>query len=119
MDFAGISIMPHNDIYIDDTGNLAMAKKSEAIAQNVRQRLKHWFGEWYLKRDSGVEWMKYVMGAHPSNLDVAESLIKKTILKTPGVTQILEFSIRYDRSRGIKVERCVLETIYDEIEVSV
>jgi len=116
VDFVGLSIQPHNDLRLDATGSPMLVYDAEAIGEHIRQRLMLWRGEWFLNEDAGVEWTKYVLGRPPSELPLAESIIKAEIAATPGVTEILEFSAVYDRaSRGLRIERCQVATVFDDI----
>lgn len=111
----GLSIQPHNDLHLDATGNLVLVYDAEAIGQHIRQRLMFWKGEWFLNEDAGIDWTRYVLGRPPSEQDIAEAVIKREILATPGVTEILEFSASYDRrSRGLLIERCRVMTTFDD-----
>lgn len=115
-EFVGLAIEPHNDLRLDATGSPVLAIDAEAIGQHIRQRLKMWRGEWFLNTDAGVEWIRYVLGRPPSELPLAESIIKAEIAATPGVSEILEFSAVYDRaSRGLRIERCQVATVFDDI----
>jgi hypothetical protein len=108
--FVGISILPHNDIHIDASGNLAMARGGDAVAQHVRQRLKFWRGEWFLDTEAGVDWTRWLLGRQPSEAATAEAVIKQVILSTPGVTTLRSFDTRYDRaSRGFFLDKCEIE----------
>lgn len=115
-DFVGLSIQPHNDLALDATGSPVLVYDAEAIGQHIRQRLKLWAGEWFLNTAAGVEWTRYVLGRPPSEMPIAESIIKAEIAATPGVSEILEFSAVYDRaSRGLRIERCQIATVFDDI----
>lgn len=115
-DFVGLSIQPHNDLRLDETGSPVLVFDAEAIGEHIRQRLMLWRGEWFLNTDAGVEWTRYVLGRPPSELPLAESIIKAEIAATPGVSEILEFSAVYDRaSRGLRIERCQVATVFDDI----
>lgn len=114
--FVGLSIMPHNDLRVDDTGSPVLVQDAEAIGEHIRQRLKFWRGEWFLNTDAGVEWTRYILGRPPSELPISESIIKAEIAATPGVSEILEFSAVYDRaSRGLRIDRCQVATVFDDI----
>ncbi|CAM5194590.1 putative protein OS=Bosea thiooxidans OX=53254 GN=SAMN05660750_03315 PE=4 SV=1 [Bosea thiooxidans] len=115
-EFVGLSIQPHNDLRLDETGSPLLVFDAEAIGEHIRQRVMFWRREWFLNEDAGVEWTKYVLGRPPSELPLAESIIKAEIAATPGVTEILEFSAVYDRaSRGLRIERCQVATVFDDI----
>jgi hypothetical protein len=114
-EFIGLSIVPHNDISIDASGNLVFVTDSEAIAQHIRQRLMTWKGEWFLNTDAGIDWTRYILGRAPSERAIAEAVIKREILQTPGVVEILAWDAEYDASsRGLRITRCVVSTVFDE-----
>jgi len=115
-EFVGLSIQPHNDLRLDETGSPVLVFDAEAIGEHIRQRLMLWRAEWFLNLDAGVEWTRYVLGRPRSEMPLAESIIKAEIAATPGVTEILEFSAVYDRaSRGLRIERCQVATVFDDI----
>jgi hypothetical protein len=122
--YIGIGIEPFhspvtgtkNDWNLDASGNLVMVTDAEAIGQHIRQRLKFWKGEWFLNEDAGVDWTRYVLGRPPQEQTIAEAVIKREILATPGVVEILEFDAVYDRqSRGLRVDRCQVATVFDDL----
>lgn len=56
-----------------------------------------------------------MLGLSESRLQIAEAVVKRVILDTPGVTGIETIATRYDRAnRGAIVERCRVQTVYDE-----
>lgn len=115
MQRVGISIIPFNDIGLDETGNLAMVRDAEAVGQHARQRLTFYRGEWFLDPAVGVDWFGLVLGQRPARIDIAEAVVKKTILGTPGVTGIIEIQTDFDRlTRGVPVRKCAVETEYDD-----
>lgn len=114
--FVGLGIQPHNDLALDETGSPVLVVDGEAIGQHIRQRLKLWAGEWFLNEGAGVPWLDHVLGRPPSEIELAEAVIKAEIAATPGVAEIIEFEARYDRaSRGLHIDRCQIATVYDEI----
>lgn len=114
MAYSPLSILPHNDIHLRD-GSLADVRGSEAIGQNVRQRLKLFKREYWLDEAQGLDWFGYILGKDRAVQPIAESLIKLHILETPGVIEITEFLATYDQaSRGLRVSRISIRTIYDE-----
>ena len=64
----------------------------EAVAQNVMTRLALWAGQWFIDLDEGTPYLQEILGKH----DAVDSLIKRRILETPGVTQIDEFEAVLD-----------------------
>lgn len=54
----GIAMIPHNDINLDASGNLAKVHDAQAVAQHTRQRLMFYKGECFLDTNVGVEWLE-------------------------------------------------------------
>lgn len=105
-----------NDWHLEATGNLAVVTDAEAVGQHVRQRIMAWKNEWFLNPDAGIDWTRYILGRPPSEREIAEATIKREILDTPGVVAILEFVSEYDRrSRGLRLTRVVLQTVFDDL----
>jgi len=116
VEFVGLAIEPHNDFRLGEDGGPVLVTGSEAVGQHIRQRLMLWREEWFLNPSAGVEWLRYVLGRPPSELPIAESIIKAEIAATPGVVEIYEFSATYDRaSRGLRIERCQILTVFDDV----
>lgn len=102
------------DLYLDDTGNLAVVRDAEAVGQHVRQRLMTYEGEWFLDRTAGVPWVRNILGQQ-YNPVMAESVLKAEILDTDGVTEINSFSVRFDNStRGLAAYDIDVMTDYDQ-----
>ena len=115
--YLGISIQPYNDIEIGADGNLVMVEDAAAVGQHARQRLSFFLGEWFLDTTIGVDWFGKVFGlqATDSERAIAEAIVKACVLDTPGVTALSEISTKRDRTtRGFVVERCIVETEFDE-----
>lgn len=106
------------DLFLDDTNNLAMATKAEAVGQHGRQRLKAYEGEWFLDLEAGVPWLDEVLGKRFDPV-AAEAVMKDCLLDTEGVTEVTGFSTRFDRStRELTSSNISVMTEYDE-EVSI
>jgi hypothetical protein len=106
------------DLYLDDSGSLAVVRDTEAVGQHVRQRLMTHLGEWFLDREAGVPWVRDIVG-HGYDPVLAESVLKAEILDTDGVIDINSFSVRFDSStRGLSAFDIDVLTDYDQ-EVSV
>lgn len=102
------------DIYLDDSGNLAIVTDAEAVGQHARQRLMTFEGEWFLDKDAGVTWLTEMLGVGYDPI-IAEALTKTEILETDGVTDIDSFSIRFDSNlRHLKSYGISVKTEYDE-----
>ena len=101
------------DIHFED-GDLVMATRTEAIGQHARQRTRTFFGEWFLDRQCGVQWLDRILG-NRYNPGLAEAVIKTVAVNTAGVTGISSFSVSFDyRRREVESTSITLETVYDE-----
>ena len=102
------------DLYLDESGSLAVVRDTEAVGQHVRQRLMTYLGEWFLDRFVGVPWIRDIVG-HGYDPVMAESVLKAEILDTDGVTEINSFSVRFDNStRGLAAYDIDVMTDYDQ-----
>ena len=106
--YVGVSIKPYNDIELDADGNLRLVYDAEAVGQHARQRITFFLGEWFLDRTVGVDWFGRVFGRKGEKMvAVADGMLKREILTTPGVAGIVEYESGFDKaSRGHKVTTC-------------
>lgn len=65
------------------------------VAQAVSIRLQFVRGEWFLNRLQGVPFYEQIFIKNP-NLSHVSAIFRQTIIDTPGVNQILEFSFDFD-----------------------
>ena len=83
------------------------ARDDEATAQKVKTRLLLLFNEWFLDTDAGVPHLQQIM-VRPSNLPLAEAIIKRTIIETEGVSELRSFAMTYDReTRRLTIQATV------------
>jgi len=73
-------------------GALVWTDQTDAIAQDIRVRLRWFRGEWFIDRRTGFPWFERVLG-HKIRSRIAESLLRRAILSTPGVTAIREMTV--------------------------
>ncbi len=78
------------------TSGRQFAVEGDAVARNVRHRLRLFLGEYYLDISDGTPWFQAILGKTPQ--DVAELNLKNRILTTPGVATIQRFAFRTDRN---------------------
>lgn len=87
---------------LDANGDLAMGQEklltdytAEEVAQNVRTRLKLFFGEWFLEVTDGTDWFGGVLGKG-TRLASREAIIRRRILLTPGCVGMTSFNVTSD-----------------------
>ena len=115
---AGLALLAfqaNNDLTLDEAGNLRMVYDAEAVGEHARQRLMFFQGEWFLDAGVGVDWYGQVLGFAQSRMQVAEAIVKRVILQTPGVTSLEGVSTSYERSvRGVRISDIRVQTAFDE-----
>lgn len=85
-----------------------------ATAQRVKTRLQLLYGEWFMDTSRGVPYLQEIC-VKPADIPMAESIIKRTILETAGVAEIVSFAMGFDaETRRLSVAARV-RTIYDDI----
>jgi hypothetical protein len=107
-----------HDVYLDNTGNLVLARKAEAVGQHVRERLMTYAHEWFLNTDIGVPWLDEIM-AQQFNPGLAEAVLKGEVLDTDGVTEIVTFSVNFNKIRRDLMYRDIQVRTEYEQEVKV
>jgi hypothetical protein len=92
------------DIFLDETGDLAidanelvLVSAADEVAQRLRCRLRSFLGDWFLNVTQGVPYRDEVFAKRnaPSRVEAA---IKKEILTTSGVQELLEYTQVLDGS---------------------
>lgn len=76
-------------------GDLVINEGIDAVSQFVSQRLKMVAGEWFLDTSAGVPYFDGVLDKNPSP-QFLDSVFKKAILDTPGIDELMEFSLTLD-----------------------
>ena len=76
------------DLCFDETGVMETLEDGEAIAQNIRNNLYTWKGEFPLNTDHGTAWQR-VMGKPLSEAtDEADDVLRQSIFQEPYVREI-------------------------------
>mgnify|MGYP000170257016 CR=1 FL=1 len=92
-----IRLSPGGDIDLTN-GSLNLVDGVDAVTQLLNQRLKFFYGEWFLNLDSGIPYFEKVFQKNP-NPSVLDSLFKRVILGTPGILRLLEFQMTLDTTK--------------------
>lgn len=80
---------------LDLTAGLALVEDLEQLEQNLRSRLRTFYGEWVFDTSRGVKYYEEILVKSP-DLSVVEGILKATILETAGVVELTEFSMDFD-----------------------
>jgi len=86
------------DYDLSITGDdLSLTTGSDAVKQHLLQRFKTFFKECFLDTSAGVPYFEQIFIKNP-NPNIIDSIFKKIIINTPGILQLLQFEIDYERS---------------------
>lgn len=91
---SSVSITTTNDVEIANN-DLRIVLGREEIAQILRQELRFFFAEWFLDTSKGLPWFERILVKNPDVGEV-DALFKNKILASPGVIELLSFSLDLD-----------------------
>ncbi|BBE09730.1 Uncharacterized protein MCB1EB_1569 [Mycoavidus cysteinexigens] len=77
-------------------GRANYATLAESVAQRVKSRLLSFQGDWFLDLEHGLPWLPHF--ERPADLRQIEHLVKRTILHTHGVRELLNLELEWDAS---------------------
>jgi hypothetical protein len=90
----------------------------QAVEQSIGTRLKLWLSEWFLDTTDGTPYLTEILGERYNK--TPDAAIKRRILGTPGVKQILSYSSSFSGSPSrILTVNVTVQTIYSVTPVSV
>lgn len=112
-----IALNSNNDIYVDVSGNLAMAKDLEAVITSVSCETKTNYGEVVLDTTKGVPYFTTIFVAHP-DIDLWKSYMEQAILQVPKVLSIEYFKTFIDYDNSLLKYVAVINTEYGEGEIN-
>lgn len=81
-----------NDLRIANN-DLVLVDSTEAIKQDVLQRLRFFRGEWFLDNTIGIPYYQQILVKNPSQEKI-DALFIATILGTPGIIQLNQYAFR-------------------------
>ncbi len=92
------------------TSGVQFISEREEIAQTIRTRLRLFLGEYFRNSQDGTPWFQDILGKG-STLTNKDAAIKRRIVQTDGVLQILTYDADYDiNTRQYTVTGSVLTT---------
>lgn len=83
-----------HDIYLGPGGALARVTEADFVVQSIRTRLLLYLAEWWLDLLAGTPWFQSIF-VKPTNLQVTERALKRVILGTEGVIELMSFDLTY------------------------
>ena len=92
------------------TSGVQFISERDEIAQTIRTRLRLFLGEYFRNSQDGTPWFQDILGKG-STLTNKDAAIKRRIVQTDGVLQILTYDADYDiNTRQYTVSGSVLTT---------
>jgi hypothetical protein len=85
-----------NDILLVN-GNLSLADGQDAIMQQVRIRLRFFYGEWFLNRNEGVPYYADILVKSPDT-GLITGILSRVVRETPGIKSVESFGITFNRA---------------------
>lgn len=87
------------DLCFDGAGIMETLEDGEAIAQNIRNNLYTWKGEFPLNTDHGTDWERVVGKPASEAVDEADDVLRQSIFQEPYVREITELTPQVDGRR--------------------
>ncbi len=77
-------------------GDLVINSGTDAIKQNVLQRLKTYLGEWFLDNRIGLPFYQQILVKNPDQ-GVIDGILQNAILDTPGIVSLNKYLATLER----------------------
>jgi hypothetical protein len=90
----------------------------QEVAQTVSTRVRLFLGEYFRDITDGTPWWESILGKE-GTLSSKEAILKNRIIRTAGVTQLLEFTTDFDIATRAYTVNAVINTQYGSTTVSV
>lgn len=110
-----VRTIPARDLALTESGDLRWFTGVEAIGQAIGFRLRTFLGEWFLDRRRGVPYRRDILRRNP-DLEVVRSVLRRTILGTPGVLSVPELSVTLDRRTRRLLVGFLAKTIEGDVD---
>jgi hypothetical protein len=104
-----LGLNENNDLFLDDTGNIAIFSALSAAVQNCSTATKAQLGEMIFANDSGMPNFQVVWVGQP-NIPQFEAALRSTLSAVPDVTAVLD--INTTRTDDILNYTATISTIY-------
>ena len=93
-----------SDILLDSVWDIDLSENDlqltsgrEGIQQHWAQRLKTFYGEWFLNKKIGIPYFQHILKKN-ANPVIIDSVFKKETIQTPGIIRITQFNLDLDNS---------------------
>ena len=97
-----------NDLHIDNNGLLVLVDNNEQLLQKIRQRLRLFYGEWFLDVRRGVPYFENILGAYDTTIVTA--ILTHEIQKEDEVKNVMNVETTLDSVSRLFHYRCTIIT---------
>lgn len=97
--------------------DLSLVSDAGQTRQAVKMRLLTIFSEWFLDTRVGIRYFDVVCTKNP-DLSLIDSIMKATIVETPGILELLSYRSELDKTRRTLTVTFEANTIYGSINLS-
>ena len=87
------------DLRVTPRGDLEIVSAREDVRQRVIERLRFWFGQWFLRVQEGIPYRNEVF-TRPISAGLAATLVTEQIRAVEGVTGVSGVTARIDPRTG-------------------
>ncbi len=94
--------------------DFTIAEGSDGLRQRIEQKLRFWFGEWFLDNSQGTPYIAEVLG-HQISESLAQQAINSQILRLPEVTAIVESEFVVNPATRTASYQATVRTTYGDI----
>ncbi len=94
-----LDLLPASEFFGDlvlTDGDLVINSGTDAIRQNVIQRLKTYLGEWFLNNQIGIPYFQQILVKNPNQGNI-DAIFQDAIMGTPGIVSLNKYSLDHDR----------------------
>ena len=103
--------LKNNDVFLDATRNLAVAKDGELVKQNILISLNLLNGKFYYDSERGIDWYQFMQNTSPS---IVAIFLTDYLYSIPGVAKVYSIAPKIDQNRKMIVNG-VLEDNFENL----
>lgn len=104
------------DMFVDSSGEIGRVVGVDEVRQHIKERIWFFYEEWFLDRDAGLPWFQEIF-KKPEKKALADAYLKKEIIDTDGVEELLSFDSRFDYAkRAYQIISFAVKTKYGLLE---
>lgn len=81
-----------NDIYLDESGNIATNSGNDEIIENCFHAIQLWYTEYGYNTQLGINWLSFLQSNKPAGLQIKQS-VTSAILSVNGVNKITSYNM--------------------------